>query len=94
MYKYKILKRFCKTPKTSSIFDKRTNKFYNRIDVCTGVNPLFTKYYDKFYKNKIKYINEEVLYQLDPLGIAIWYMDVNIQIIHIVYLQIVLQKRI
>lgn len=75
MYKYKILKRFCKTPIISSIFDKRTNKFYNRIDVRTGVNPLFTKYYDKFYKDKIKYINEEVLYQLDPLGIAIWYMD-------------------
>ncbi len=35
--------------------------------------PIFTKYYDLFFKNKHKIIPEQ--FDLSPLSIAIWYMD-------------------
>ena len=49
-WKYKKLQRFCNKPRFDSNLDKRTNKVYDRIDVVTKANPLFTKYYDMFYK--------------------------------------------
>ena len=79
LWKYEILKNLCFNPSESSTLDKRTNKIYSSIKIKTYTNELFTIYYNKFYKNtdsgKIKYINSEILEQLDDLGIDIWFMD-------------------
>jgi predicted transcriptional regulator len=79
LWKYKKLQRFCSKPRFDSNLDKRTNKVYDRIDVVTKANPLFTKYYDMFYKTvdgkKTKYLNIDLLQELEPLGLAVWFMD-------------------
>lgn len=79
LWKYNFIREMCFNPREDHVFDKRTNKVYDRIDIKTYTNELFTQYYDKFYKivngKKVKYINKEILYQLTELGIAIWFMD-------------------
>lgn len=75
MWKYNILKRFCSEPRLESQFDKRTNKIYYSLRIYTKVNPIFTKFYSLFYKDGIKHINIELLNMLDPMGLAVWFMD-------------------
>ena len=78
-WKYEQLQNLCFNPREYAQFDKRTQKEYYRIDVRTYTNSLFTNYYNNFYHTingqKIKYINKELLYQLKPLGLAVWFMD-------------------
>lgn len=75
IWKYNMLKRFCSEPKERSEFDKRTNKTYYCIDVRINAHPLFTELYPKIYNNKIKYINESLFEKIEPLGLAILFMD-------------------
>lgn len=35
----------------------------------------YSKLNDKFYKNKVKTVSKELLNKLNPLGLAVWYMD-------------------
>lgn len=74
-WKYNKLRRLCNTPKFKEEYDTRTNKYYaclySNIKSCLTIN----KYYYKFYNNKIKYIDKELLYRIDGLGIAVWFMD-------------------
>lgn len=59
--------------------DSRTNKDYQCYYTYFGVATYFTSIYDKFYKSingiKTKYINKELLYKVDALGLAVWFMD-------------------
>jgi hypothetical protein len=75
IWKYEKLKRFCSEPKEVSEIDKRNGKTYYAIDVRICANPVFTKLYPLIYNNKIKYINPELINQIEPLGIAVWFMD-------------------
>jgi len=75
IWKYSVLKRFCSKPKEEQEYDKRTNKIYYSVRVKILSHPLMTKMYNSFYKNGKKYINERVLNYIDPLGIAVWFMD-------------------
>jgi len=74
-YKQEFLKRFTNPIKIVNKYDKRVNKSYQQcycyIKGSTALNAL----YDKIYQNKIKYIDKELLYSLNPLGLAIWFMD-------------------
>lgn len=73
-WKYEKLKRFCSKPVKVSQYDKRTEKTYFKIRISILANPLITSYYDKLYHPK-KYINKELINLIEPLGLAVWFMD-------------------
>ena len=75
LWKYEKLKRFCVNPRIEENLDKRTNKIYKRISIWTKRDPLFTKFYYKFYNNKVKFIDKELFRKIEPLGLAVWFMD-------------------
>jgi hypothetical protein len=54
-------------------FDKRTNKIYKSI-TCYSTKDNYEKYRKLFYKD-VKIITSELLDLLEPLGIAVWFMD-------------------
>lgn len=74
-YKEKILSNFCSKGFIKEELDKRSNKIYTCYYVNMKTSKYFTDIYPLLYSNKIKYISEEILYKLDGLGIAIWFMD-------------------
>ena len=75
VWKYEQLKRFCSEPKFVSELDKRSGKTYYAVDVRIKAHPLFTELYPKIYCNKIKYINKELFEKIEPLGLAVLFMD-------------------
>ena len=75
IWKRSFLSEYCSEIKYSQQFDKRTNKVYKKVICYIHTNPVFNPYYDLFYKNKIKIISKELLYRLEGLGIAVWFMD-------------------
>lgn len=75
LWKYEKLKRFCSNPRFEQEYDKRTDKTYYSVRVILYAYRCFTRLYDSLYKNKIKYIEETLLNKLEPLGIAVWFMD-------------------
>lgn len=79
LWKYNILKDFCISPMYINQYDNRNNKIYYGVTIKSKQNSYFTKYYNKFYKtinNKhIKYIDKEILYSLNNIGLAIWFQD-------------------
>lgn len=55
--------------------DKSSNTEYGVCCFHSRVNSNLKPLYKKFYPDGEKYISREVLDLLNPLGIAIWYMD-------------------
>jgi len=74
-YKWEFLKDFATDIQYSYQIDKRTQKKYEKVFFMLKTHPVFNPYYDLFYKNKIKVINKEMLYRLEGLGLAVWFMD-------------------
>lgn len=78
-WKWEKMENLCHKPCYCTEHDKRFDKDYKSICVKSYTNELFTRYLDKFYYvengKRIKYINEEIINSLEPLGIAIWFMD-------------------
>ena len=58
-----------------SNYDKRTNKEHHRIILWSKVHPILTNYHNLLYNNRKKNITEELLNQINNLGLAVWYMD-------------------
>lgn len=75
LWKYEKLQRFCKAPKLEQQFDSRTQKTYYSTRVLIHSHPIFTELYPKLYRNKIKYVNYELFNQIEPLGLAVLFMD-------------------
>lgn len=50
-------------------------KDYNFAEFVTLTHPIFTYYYQLFYKNSKKVVTEEVAKLIDPLALAVWIMD-------------------
>lgn len=57
---------------TTSYYDQRTEKIYTQSKVRTYTNESFTEIYEKWYKDKIKIIPEDLI--LTPLTCLIWYI--------------------
>jgi len=77
-YKYCILNNFVQNRgiKEGSRFDERTKKHYYYSKFKSIQSRIFTNIYPLFYKkNKVKYVNKEVLNKLDGRGLAFWFMD-------------------
>lgn len=75
IWKGQKLSRFCSNPKDEEEFDKRTQKTYYSTRVRILAHPLITKIYNMFYSDGRKHINEEILNNIDSLGLAVWFMD-------------------
>lgn len=75
LWKAKHLKIFDIKSKEGKVFDKRTNKYYNYFLLWSKVHPILTKYYKLFYPKRKKRVTLEILKQIEPLGLAVWYMD-------------------
>jgi DNA-binding CsgD family transcriptional regulator len=58
-------------------FDSRFKEpDYTIIKMSSIAHPIFTKYRQTCYKNdKFKSVNIDIVKKIDPLGLAIWYMD-------------------
>ncbi len=54
---------------------KINNKEYPHVRVLTKTHPLYTHLWKRFYHNGRKTIDEFLMNQLTPLGLAIWYQD-------------------
>jgi DNA-binding transcriptional regulator WhiA len=50
-------------------------KQYQMYMARLGTHPLVSKIYNEVYINKVKYVSKEVLQQLTPIGLSVWYMD-------------------
>lgn len=74
--KYNYLKNISKEPRLVNKYDERLkNPSYQQWYWYINANPALNELYDMFYKDKIKYINKELFEKIEPLGLAIWYMD-------------------
>lgn len=58
---------------TGSIFDKRTNKFYDRCRFETSSKKILDEYRQKWYNNDIKIVPKNI--ELNSEIIAIWFCD-------------------
>lgn len=50
-------------------------KNYSFAEFVTLTHPIFTHYYQLFYKNNKKVVTDEVANSIDPLALAVWIMD-------------------
>lgn len=80
MHKFNILINFCETkPIYEEVFDKRTNKNYNRFYFNTLIDDSFRFYANLFYENEdcsfIKIIPKNIEKWLNAEVLAYWYMD-------------------
>ena len=74
-YKQNLLKNNCSEVKKYYLYDdRRKNPNYFQYTIYTKSSLDLNKYYENWYKPN-KQIFKEDLYKLEPLGLAIWYMD-------------------
>jgi transcriptional regulator with XRE-family HTH domain len=74
--KYNYLKNISQEPRLVDKCDKRLQTpTYQQWYWYINANPALNGIYDMFYKDKVKYINKELFEKIEPLGLAIWYMD-------------------
>lgn len=75
-FKHKMLQRFTSDIREKVSIDYRfKNPEYHAYYMYIKSSKALNNLYPKVYKNKVKYINKEMLYKLTGLGIATWYMD-------------------
>ena len=74
-YKYSFLKRRCSELKIHNKYDKRSNRHYQQCFCKIRATPVLKEIQEKFYINGRKTVPKDLIYQLSPLGIAIWFMD-------------------
>lgn len=75
LWKAKHLKIFGIKSKKGKSYDKRTKRQYSYICIWSRVHPILTKYYRLFYPEDTKIVPSKILEQIEPLGLAVWYMD-------------------
>lgn len=75
--KYEYLKNICSQPRIYNKHDDRLiNPDYQQVCcVIRSFKELKTDYYDKLYNKEKKHIDKDLLYTIEPLGLATWYMD-------------------
>jgi recombination protein RecA len=57
-------------------FDQRLgNGRYPCVQFATRTHPVFTKWYERFYRDGKKIVPNEIARHLSPLAVAVWFMD-------------------
>lgn len=69
------LSNFCSQGIYKEQHDKRTGKIYKCYYVSLKSSEYLTILYNKFYLHDKKIVPKDLLYMLDGLGIAVWFMD-------------------
>lgn len=76
LWKNEFLRKILVTKITEcSEYHKVRKTTYNKVRLISRVNPLVSDLDKLFYKNGRKYINQQILSKLEPLGLAVWYCD-------------------
>lgn len=74
--KFEYLNRFCNPP---ILVNKHDDRFkepdYQQYYCYIKTNKYLSNIYDLLYKEKVKYINEELFSKIEGLGLATWFMD-------------------
>lgn len=74
--KYEYLKNISEKPRLVNKYDERLQTpNYQQWYWYINANPALNDIYDMFYKDKVKYINKDLFEKIEPLGLAIWFMD-------------------
>lgn len=75
-FKHSHLQRFTNPVEEHHKYDIRyKNPEYTQCYMYIKGSKALNTLYPKVYNNKIKYVNEQLLFRLTGLGIATWYMD-------------------
>lgn len=75
-WKYSVFNNWVFTePKLSSRYRKNGEKYLKSWWFRTIRHPILTKYWQQFYKNRIKIVPDSIEKYLDPLVLAVWIMD-------------------
>lgn len=75
-WKYKILTPYCTPLRVYKVFDKRTQKFYDKIRFNSKTLPIFNTFRNHFYVGTKKRIPSNISdYLNSALALAIWYCD-------------------
>lgn len=76
-YKYGLILELANKPKLVHKYDGRLKiPHYDQLYMYIRQHPSLTILWNKFYdENGIKHISSELINTLEPLGLAIWYMD-------------------
>lgn len=69
------LSNFCSKGFYKEQYDNRTNKVYQSYFVHLKASEYLTTLYHKFYPDGKKIVPKDLIYALDGLGIAVWFMD-------------------
>lgn len=75
LWKFEKLKPFVWDYKERIYTKERYNSPINEIRAKSRVHPLLNPYYVAFYSNGKKVIPRELVQQMNPLGLAVWFMD-------------------
>lgn len=73
-YKWRIFEPII-SMKVRKFSQKVGIKDYNFAEFVTLTHPIFTHYYQLFYRNSKKVVTSSVTKLIDPLGLAVWIMD-------------------
>lgn len=73
-YKWRIFEPII-SMKVRKFSQKVGIKDYNFAEFVTLTHPIFTHYYQLFYRNNKKVVTDEVAAAIDPLILAVWIMD-------------------
>jgi hypothetical protein len=76
-WKYQVFKNLViKSPHTIEVLDSRTNKVYKHSRFATKSLEVFDKYHQLFYAQGKKSLPKAIdKLLIDPLSLAVWYMD-------------------
>jgi len=58
-----------------AVYSETIRQNYTVARLRTAFLPILRKYYDLFYRNRKKYLSEEVLGYIHHLALAVWFMD-------------------
>lgn len=74
-WKYEIWKQITPGNIREVRMKSESGKIYRAYQFTTAAHPDFLEFYNFFYKNNKKRITKEILNELTPFSIAVWYMD-------------------
>ena len=74
-WKYRLWEPIVPGEIRRNIAIKTDTKVYHVDSFRTAAHPGFTEFYNMFYRNGRKVVNNEILYKLTPFSLAVWYMD-------------------